>query len=324
VSSYLPQYDAAATKAQKATVIASLCHKLKFEEGARFLKKYNEKDFTQDIYVELNDSQIRKKVGHCLRDMSVARQQVITRRQFIVSKKKAVKGKEEDEGQPSSTDEELRDGTDENNNDDDESSIASDSTVNLTDSLSALLPFVDQEENPGSVNSLEPLPLRQQAIGDDMEPLPAFLPNTDPVPCHPPLLQEPESYQSLQLPPQLQQQPESYHSLQNLQQRPPQILPLQPPFPQQQQRQYFQQHQLHDQPFYGQYNYHFHNHYHHTLLHDQQQLQQQLQQQQMQVQNFTHARDDGSGTRSKKQQKPLILKRDDDDNDHQLKYSSTM
>merc|ERR1712157_264507 len=64
----IPRYEAARTKAQKAQVIKYICDVFTNEVGVRFLKK----DKSGEGYIELNGSEARKKVGHALRDMSVA------------------------------------------------------------------------------------------------------------------------------------------------------------------------------------------------------------------------------------------------------------
>ena len=74
---YLPRYEAAITKAQTASVIVYICGVLKRSVGVRFLRNATMHDTIgqeEQSYVLLNECEIRKKVGHCLRDMSVARQ----------------------------------------------------------------------------------------------------------------------------------------------------------------------------------------------------------------------------------------------------------
>jgi hypothetical protein len=77
----IPRYDAARTKAQKAQVIKYICDVFTNEVGVRFLKK----DKSGEGYIELNGSEARKKVGHALRDMSVAEQQLNEKRRSIKS-----------------------------------------------------------------------------------------------------------------------------------------------------------------------------------------------------------------------------------------------
>lgn len=73
----IPRYEKASTKAEKASVIKYICGIFRNEVGVRFLKKHE----NEDGYYELNESEARKKVGHALRDMSVARQDVKKRRE---------------------------------------------------------------------------------------------------------------------------------------------------------------------------------------------------------------------------------------------------
>lgn len=61
---HLSRYNAAHGKQERSELIASIIHLVKDEVGARFLKKKNGK------YVELNNREMRQKVGHALRDMS--------------------------------------------------------------------------------------------------------------------------------------------------------------------------------------------------------------------------------------------------------------
>lgn len=77
----IPRYEAARTKAQKAQVIKYICDVFTNEVGVRFLKK----DKSGEGYIELNGSEARKKVGHALRDMSVAEQQLNEKRRSIKS-----------------------------------------------------------------------------------------------------------------------------------------------------------------------------------------------------------------------------------------------
>ncbi len=73
----IPRYEKASTKAEKASVIKYICGIFRKEVGVRFLKKHE----NEDGYYELSESEARKKVGHALRDMSVARQDVKKRRE---------------------------------------------------------------------------------------------------------------------------------------------------------------------------------------------------------------------------------------------------
>ena len=66
ISNNLKAYEAANGRYQKGTVITALVHILMNEVGARFFKIDKSGNLTQ-----LRESQIRQKVGHALRDMSV-------------------------------------------------------------------------------------------------------------------------------------------------------------------------------------------------------------------------------------------------------------
>eukprot|EP00751_Fragilariopsis_kerguelensis_P046615 CAMPEP_0170996684 /NCGR_PEP_ID=MMETSP0736-20130129/12386_1 /TAXON_ID=186038 /ORGANISM="Fragilariopsis kerguelensis, Strain L26-C5" /LENGTH=429 /DNA_ID=CAMNT_0011423181 /DNA_START=70 /DNA_END=1359 /DNA_ORIENTATION=+ len=79
---YIPRYEAACTKLQKSAVILYVCNVFRYDVGVRFLKKYQDKDNTY-YYLELNEKEIKKKVGHALRDMSVARRQVLNEKQRL-------------------------------------------------------------------------------------------------------------------------------------------------------------------------------------------------------------------------------------------------
>ena len=79
VSINIPRYEKAKTKAQKAEVIKYICNVFRTEVGVRFLKKHS----SGEGYIELNISEARKKVGHALRDMSVARQQLNKKRESL-------------------------------------------------------------------------------------------------------------------------------------------------------------------------------------------------------------------------------------------------
>jgi len=77
ISLNIPRYERAATKAEKASAIKYICDIFRNEIGVRFLKEHK----TGEGYYELSVSEARKKVGHALRDMSVARQEVKKRRE---------------------------------------------------------------------------------------------------------------------------------------------------------------------------------------------------------------------------------------------------
>ena len=79
ISLNIQRYDAAKSKTSKAAVIMSICNGLKRDIGVRFLKEKNKGGggaTRPHNYVELNQKDERKKVGHALRDMSVARQRL--------------------------------------------------------------------------------------------------------------------------------------------------------------------------------------------------------------------------------------------------------
>ena len=87
IGTYIPRYAAAKTKREKAAVIVTVTRKLRNEAGSRFLKKYNKNNKQHeeehdnknhedaDLYIELDEIQARKKCGHALRDLYVARSQ---------------------------------------------------------------------------------------------------------------------------------------------------------------------------------------------------------------------------------------------------------
>lgn len=79
ISLNIPRYERATTKAEKASVIKYICDIFRNEVGVRFLKKHK----NGEGYYELSVSEARKKVGHALRDMSVARQEVKKRRESM-------------------------------------------------------------------------------------------------------------------------------------------------------------------------------------------------------------------------------------------------
>mmetsp|Transcript_20177 Transcript_20177/g.56072 ORF Transcript_20177/g.56072 Transcript_20177/m.56072 type:complete len:371 (+) Transcript_20177:303-1415(+) len=79
----IPKYEKAKSKAEKAEVIQFVCNVLRNDVGARFLRRCDADTASKDedfYYVELDEREARKKVGHALRDMSVARQQVNAKR----------------------------------------------------------------------------------------------------------------------------------------------------------------------------------------------------------------------------------------------------
>ena len=86
ISINIARYDAAKTKAQKTEVIKFVCNVLKKDVGMRFLKthqqyqQYGGQERGEGEYIELSEKEIRKKVGHALRDMSVAWQELNEKR----------------------------------------------------------------------------------------------------------------------------------------------------------------------------------------------------------------------------------------------------
>mmetsp|Transcript_15711 Transcript_15711/g.25445 ORF Transcript_15711/g.25445 Transcript_15711/m.25445 type:complete len:447 (-) Transcript_15711:192-1532(-) len=157
VSNHLSEYDVAETKTEKANVIMTLCHKLKNEEGMRFLKRQQGNVDEGEYYIELSDAQVRKKVGHCLRDMSVARQQVTVRRQSLVSENDA-RSKDKKIKNPSSDEEEDGDGR----------SVSSEETNGLRELTTMLLPYVSQDFEDVHENLMEPLPLGRDGDREDL------------------------------------------------------------------------------------------------------------------------------------------------------------
>jgi hypothetical protein len=78
ISINIPRYDAAKTKAQKTKVIKFVCAVFRKEVGVRFLKKQPGRG--EGEYIELSQKEARKKIGHALRDMSVAKQELNEKR----------------------------------------------------------------------------------------------------------------------------------------------------------------------------------------------------------------------------------------------------
>ena len=81
----------------------SICSGLKRDIGVRFLKEKNKGGggATRPHYVELNKKDERKKVGHALRDMSVARQRLNNKQRqsltLMNGKRKSDNNKEDDQ-----------------------------------------------------------------------------------------------------------------------------------------------------------------------------------------------------------------------------------
>lgn len=80
ISLNIPRYNRARTKAEKASVIKDVCNIFQNEVGVRFLKKHQSQ---KEYYFQLSATEARKKVGHALRDMSVARQELDEKRRKI-------------------------------------------------------------------------------------------------------------------------------------------------------------------------------------------------------------------------------------------------
>ena len=82
----------------------SICNGLKRDIGVRFLKEKNKGGggATRPHYVELNQTDERKKVGHALRDMSVARQRLNNkqRQSLTLMNGKRKSDNKEDDHQP--------------------------------------------------------------------------------------------------------------------------------------------------------------------------------------------------------------------------------
>ena len=83
----------------------SICNGLKRDIGVRFLKEKNKGGgggaTRPHNYVELNQTDERKKVGHALRDMSVARQRLNNKQRqsltLMNGKRKSDNNKEDDQ-----------------------------------------------------------------------------------------------------------------------------------------------------------------------------------------------------------------------------------
>ncbi|OEU14912.1 hypothetical protein FRACYDRAFT_188247 [Fragilariopsis cylindrus CCMP1102] len=83
ISVNVPGYERARNKAQKTTVILYVCS---IGEGGGALKKGSSLSESEEEYhyIELEEAEARKKVGHALRDMSVARKQLNEERKSFV------------------------------------------------------------------------------------------------------------------------------------------------------------------------------------------------------------------------------------------------
>jgi hypothetical protein len=160
---WIPRYDEAQTKSEKAAVIGTLCHMLKNEAGIRFLKKYDGGPGEEGFYMELNTTQTKKKVGHAIRDMSVARKEVSQRRSSARKAKRARKLGTSSQDYSSSSDDDAS-----------TSSHLTDSI--LSDSLTALLPFVSNDPHGGNCASMEPLPFDGVAQDSERIIVSAFVP----------------------------------------------------------------------------------------------------------------------------------------------------
>ena len=71
ISLNLQRYLEADTKQKKTKLIISIAQELKYNVGARFLKKNR----MGNGYIELSEKQAREKIGHALRDYAVSQQQ---------------------------------------------------------------------------------------------------------------------------------------------------------------------------------------------------------------------------------------------------------
>lgn len=145
----IPTYEAAKTKAQKASAIIFVCSILRENVGVRFLKKQSggavtarEANQEDCHYIELNETEARKKVGHALRDMSVARQQLNTKRlSFVGTKRQRDDGSNADDSNKKAK------------------SIYFDGDE-VGDSITALLPYMVDSKNVDD-NMFEPLPIHE-------------------------------------------------------------------------------------------------------------------------------------------------------------------
>jgi hypothetical protein len=207
ISVYIPRYEMARNKGQKATVIMFVCNILRNEVGVRFLKKEqprgggggaalkkgsSSESEEEYHYIELDEAEARKKVGHALRDMSVARKQLNEKRKslMIIHNKKGTPAKQNKRQRDNDDDvkqlrQHVSDDTFDDLDDDDEGlmncrrpGIAEGST-NFGDSLTALLPYVSQSKTSEEedTTSLEPLPIhgekslaQQHSPQDDDDP----------------------------------------------------------------------------------------------------------------------------------------------------------
>jgi hypothetical protein len=159
---WIPRYEEAETKSQKAAIIGALCNMLQNEARVRFLKRQEEEGQDGDkivYYVKLNSTQTKKKVGHAIRDMSVARKEVTQRRESLKKAKKDAK----------KTGGSGHDGDDDTSTED-----------NLNESLTAMLPFVDNSFDDGAESSFEPLPFGQHHDRQDAATMDQKQPSTTP------------------------------------------------------------------------------------------------------------------------------------------------
>lgn len=76
LSIYLPRYTGATTRASRSEVISAIIKMLKFEAGARFLKRTK-----GGGYVELDHREMRQKVTHGLRDMHFHQQSMLKKQE---------------------------------------------------------------------------------------------------------------------------------------------------------------------------------------------------------------------------------------------------
>jgi len=87
ISLNLPRYKAAISTQKRGELISSIIKILKNDAGARFLKKKGDK------FLELNDREMRQKIGHALRDAAFNDQLKNKRRKNFPSKQAPVQSK---------------------------------------------------------------------------------------------------------------------------------------------------------------------------------------------------------------------------------------
>lgn len=295
INLYIPKYAEARTKREKAAVIVSLVRTLRDEVGTRFLKLYEPKgagkhdteDTAEDVYLEMDEAQSRKKVGHALRDMSVARHQQSTKHAASASKKSRRRSDASMFEDPTAygldrsrrkSDIMVEDGV---ANDDSGQAVLENSfsEESFSDSMSSMLPFVGHSNQEGTDTSMEPLPVFSQQPAERLPYIQHKHQQQQPQMMSPP--QPPLPFAQPSLPPTLTAgavHPYAYHhspvahalpphQYQSLPQQPlPHLpiysLPLQPQLPHTHPNASQQRNDLLD---YQQHFYHLHHHYHHHL-----------------------------------------------------------